>query len=160
LLTGSTPFDRKELIESGLDAMRKTIREREPPRPSTRLTQQLVAASHKSAAELTGDNGGALTSRRNTSSKEQIHSDLDGIVLKALEKDRARRYQTANALAADIQRHLRHEPVIARPPSPLYLFRKTLRRNRAAFAVAAAVALLLVTGTVFSLRDAVHTRRQ
>src|SRR6185436_6170 len=81
------------------------------------------------------------------------------IVLKALEKDRTRRYQTAADFAADLQRHLDNEPVVACPPNPLYLFRKLVRRNRPAFAIASAIALLLMAGVIFSVRDATHTRR-
>src|SRR4029078_1714451 len=88
----------------------------------------------------------------------QLRGDLDWIVLKALEKDRTRRYETANALAMDIQRHLRHEPVIARPPGRVYLLQKSVRRNLLAFVIAASVALLLVAGVIFATLDAVKTR--
>jgi len=99
LLTGSTPFDTKELLKSGLDEMRKIIREREPVRPSTRLTTQ---------------ERGKAESRKQ---KAEIEADLDWIVMKCLEKDRTRRYETANGVAQDIERHLKNEPVVARPPS-------------------------------------------
>jgi serine/threonine protein kinase len=102
LLTGSTPFDTKELLRSGLDEMRKTIREREPMRPSTRL-------SHTMAAPPRGD-----SAIRNPHSA--IDTDLDWIVMKALEKDRGRRFESADGLAADVLRHLHLEPVLARPP--------------------------------------------
>ena len=100
LLTGKTPFDGRELLASGLDEMRRTIREKEPVRPSTRLKKERVA-SPKS---------------RVVNPKSQIDSDLDWIVMKCLEKDRARRYETANSLASDIQKHLNDEAVDARPP--------------------------------------------
>ena len=173
LLTGYLPFDSEKWLKSGLDAMRKAIRETEPIRPSTRLTQELsaVAASRQGAVDSARgersdhgieEEGGALTSRRCSPPKEliaQLRGDLDWIVLRALEKDRNRRYQTATDFAADIQRHLNHEPVIARPPSPLYLLGKLLRRNRPAFTVAFATALLLVAGVLFIVLDAVRTRR-
>jgi WD40 repeat protein len=137
-------------LKSGIDAVRKAIREEEPTRPSTRLTMELAAKAITPTA-----------AGRRAPSKEliaQLRGDLDCIVLKALEKDRTRRYATANGLAADIQRHLANQPVLARPPSRLYLLRKLARRNRAAFAVSTAVALLLISGIVFTLRDAARSR--
>src|SRR5262249_42621618 len=83
---------------------------------------------------------------------------LDWIVMKCLEKDRTRRYETANGLAMDLMRHLRNEPVVARPPSQLYRFQKAARRNRAAFAGAAAVLVALAIGVVVSLAEAVQAR--
>ncbi len=137
LLTGRTPFDAKELMAGGLDAMRRIILEQEPARPSTRLSTLLAAelttvASHRQAepARL-----GTL-----------LRGDLDWIVMKALEKNRTRRYETANGLAADVQRHLDSEPVIARPPSTGYRFQKLIRRNKLAFAAASAVTAALVLG--------------
>ncbi len=144
LLTGRPPFDPKELLAAGLDEMRRIIREKEPTKPSTSLRQ----------AVLTRPVHSPLVTRHSS-----LASDLDWIVLKALEKDRKRRYETANGLATDIQRYLRDEPVVARPPSRLYLLRKTIRRNRPAFATGVAVALLLVAGVIFATRDAVKTRR-
>lgn len=129
LLTGKTPFDSKELVRSGLDEMRKTIREKEPLRPSARLAG---AAS-------------APTSRAST-----LPSDLDWIVMKCLEKDRVRRYDTADGLAADIERFLNNEPILARPPSQIYKLRKLLRRNKAAFAALTGVAVALIGGLLFS----------
>ena len=113
LLTGQTPFDHQELVKVGLDAMRQTIREKEPPRPSTRL-------STLEAAELS-----TVAKARRSEPPKLIHSvrgDLDWIVMKCLAKDRARRYDTANGLARDVERHLHNEPVVARPPSRLYEF--------------------------------------
>src|SRR5437667_6262878 len=121
LLTGQTPFDAKELLQAGLDEMRRTIREKEPMRPSTKLTRERAARGL----------GSAKSEIRNP--KSEIDQDLDWIVMKCLEKDRARRYETANGLADDIQRHLSNEPVVARPPSNLYRFQKFIRRNKAAF---------------------------
>src|SRR6185503_1053132 len=105
LLTGQTPFDTKDLLAAGLEAMRRTIQEKEPPRPSTRL--KLATA----AQQLQGAGQSKIKNQ-----KSKIANDLDWIVMKALEKDRARRYETANGLAMDVQRYLADEPVVARPP--------------------------------------------
>src|SRR5437660_750986 len=132
LLTGKTPLDQKELLAVGLDEMRRTIREKEPLRPSTRLTQEL-------ALDLT-----TTAKHRRIEPPKLVYllrGDLDWIVMKALEKDRARRYETANGLARDVQRHLADEPVVARPPSTLYRLQKTARRNKVACAAGAAVLL-------------------
>jgi hypothetical protein len=137
LLTGRTPFDGRELLKAGLDEMRRTLREKEPPRPSSRL------------AALPAPELAATAARRATESRKlvaSLHGDLDWIVMRALEKDRGRRYETANALAVDLQRHLNHEPVVARPPSRLYRFKKLVRRNRVVFAAGGAVAAALVLG--------------
>ncbi len=137
LLTGKTPFDTKELLGSGLDDFRKTLRERAPPRPSERLLT-IPREAVATAAE----------SRRTDPSHlySLLRDDLDWVVMKALEKDHRRRYETANGLAMDIQRHLSCEPVTAHPPSGFYQFRKLVRRNRGVFATAGAVALALVIG--------------
>jgi hypothetical protein len=137
LLTGRTPFDTKELLGSGLDDFRRTLRERAPPRPSDRLLtipREDVAA----AAENRETNPSSLYSL--------LRDDLDWVVMKALEKDHRRRYETANGLAMDIQRHLSCEPVTAHPRSGFYQFRKLVRRNRVVFATGGAVALALVIG--------------
>jgi hypothetical protein len=137
LLTGKPPFEQNELLASGLDEMRKTLREREPHRPSTRLdTFQ--------PAELT-----ATALRRHIEPPRLqllLKGDLDWIVMKALEKDRRRRYETANGLAMDVRCFLDNEPVSARSPSRWYRFQKLVRRNRGVFAAAGAVALALVIG--------------
>src|SRR5579871_3925825 len=120
LLTGKTPFDAKELLQSGLDEMRRTLRECEPQRPSTMLTtlqgNELTATAHRRHSEPP-----KLVSL--------VRGDLDWIVLKALEKDRMRRYETANGLSMDVQRYLKNEPVVARPPSRIYLLQKLFHRN-------------------------------
>jgi serine/threonine protein kinase/tetratricopeptide (TPR) repeat protein len=137
LLTGKTPFDAQELLASGLDTMRRTIREQEPERPSTRLSTML-------ADELT-----TTAKHRHTDSAKLIHAlrgDLDWIVMKCLEKDRARRYETANGVASDVQRHLNCEPVVARPPSRLYEFQRTVRRHKFGFAAAGAIGAALLLG--------------
>jgi tetratricopeptide (TPR) repeat protein len=138
LLTGRTPFDPKELTAAGLDGLRRTLRETEPPRPSLMLST------------LTRDELGVAAGVRRDEPQKLIsllRGDLDWIVMKALEKDRARRYETANGLAMDLQRHLNNEPVIARPPSRLYRFSKLVRRNRVVFAAGGAVVLALMAGT-------------
>ena len=142
LLTGRTPFDGQELIQSGLDEMRRTIREKEPLRPSTRLSTMLDA-------DLT-----AVAKRQSAEPPKLVHfirGDLDWIVMKALEKDRTRRFESAGGLALDVQRFLKNEPVEARPPSGLYRFQKMVRRNKTAFAGAAAVFAALVLGLGLSL---------
>jgi hypothetical protein len=137
LLAGSTPFDTSELMSQGIDAMRKTIREKEPPRLSTRF------------ATLKGEELTTTAKRRSPDKSKLMHQlkgDMDWIVMKCLEKDRTRRYETANGLAADLKRHLNNEPIVARPPSSAYRFQKLVRRNKLAFAAAGAVAAALVVG--------------
>jgi serine/threonine protein kinase/WD40 repeat protein len=137
LLAGSTPFDGKELMSQGIDAMRKTIREMEPPRPSTRF------------ATLKGEELTTTARRRSADTSKLIHQlkgDIDWIVMKCLEKDRTRRYETANGLATDLKRHLNNEPVIARPPSAAYKFQKAFRRNKLVYSAATAIVLALAAG--------------
>ncbi|HEX5221292.1 MAG TPA: serine/threonine-protein kinase [Verrucomicrobiae bacterium] len=141
LLTGYPPFDQKELLAAGLDEMRRTIREREPPKPSTRLT--LLGKE-----ELT-----TAAQRRQTEAPKLVHrvrGDLDWIVMKCLEKDRTRRYETANGLGADIQRHINNEPVMARPPGEIYRLQKWVKRNKLTFTATAAVFVALTAGLVVS----------
>jgi len=162
LLTGKTPFGARELLAAGLDEMRRTILEAEPPKPSTRLTQELANAGARQIHTQSGDEGRA-SSRRLLQMKELIHllrGDLDWIVMKCLEKDRGRRYDTANGLAMDITRHLESEPVIARPPSNFYRFQKGIRRHRTAFATASAVGLALLAGAVLSTWQALRARKE
>ena len=141
LLTGRTPFDPKQLMQAGFDEMRRTLREREPQRPSAILTtlqnDELTATARHRHAEPP-----RLIS--------QLRGDLDWIVMKALEKDRKRRYETANALAQDIQRYLNNEPVVARPPSRTYRLQKLVRRNKAVFASGFAITLILICGSAVS----------
>jgi hypothetical protein len=137
LLTSKTPFNQSELLEAGLDEMRRTLREREPHRPSAKLNT-LHGTELTSTAQQRQVDPSKLVS--------QLRGDLDWIVMKALEKDRRRRYETANGLALDIQRHLNHEPVLARPPSRFYRFQKLVRRNQGVFAAVSAVALALLIG--------------
>ena len=142
LLTGSTPFDAKELAQSGIDAMRKMIREQEPVRPSTKLSQSIQTGSIRVNQSSTAD--------RETIAA--LRGDLDWIVMKCLEKDRSRRYETANGLALDLNRHLNHEPVLACPPSAFYRLHKAWRRNRIAVSAGVAVAASLVIGLSVSMQ--------
>jgi eukaryotic-like serine/threonine-protein kinase len=168
LLAGSTPFDAKELMASGIDAMRKTIREKEPVRPSTKLSQTLVAANVSSlnspaAGKPTTEEEVRADSRRLLRVKETIHQlkgDLDWIVMKCLEKDRQRRYETANGLAADLKRHLTNEPVAARPPSTAYRFQKLLRRNKVMSVATALVLTAILVGTAISIGQTLRARRE
>ncbi len=134
LLTGSTPFDRSRLMEAGLDEIRRIIREEEPVKPSTKIsTLKQVAAD--------------VSKHRKTEPKRlsaALRGDLDWIVMKALEKDRRRRYETAKDFAQDIGRYLSSEPVEASPPSLIYRTRKFVRRNRAFVAGSTTAALMLV----------------
>src|SRR5438876_1747256 len=150
LLTGKTPFDTQDLLAAGLDEMRRTIREKEPARPSTRLSTML-------AGELT-----TTAKHRHTYALKLIHrlrGDLDWIVMKSLEKDRTRRYETANGIAADLKRHLNNEPVVAGPPSNLYRLQKSFRRNKLVFTAATAVVVALVAGTGVSTWQAFAARK-
>ncbi len=141
LLTGRTPFDTKELLKSGVYEMRRTLREREPTTPSAKLRT------------LNGEELTKMAMQRHVEPPQllsQLRGDLDWIIMKALEKDRKRRYETANGLAMDIQRYLVNEPVIARPPSNWYRLQKLVRRNRIVFIAGAAVGAALLIGTVTS----------
>jgi serine/threonine protein kinase len=137
LLTGRTPFDGRKLAESGMERMRRTLREADPPRPSA-MVKSMPA----------GDLTRVAVNRQAEPARlaGQLRGDLDWIVMKALEKDRAHRYQTANGLALDVQRYLESEPVAARPPSQRYRFQKLVRRNKLVFGAAAAVVAALVIG--------------
>jgi WD40 repeat protein/serine/threonine protein kinase len=139
LLTGTTPLDKERLKTAGFDDVRRIIRDEEPPRPSTRFSTMGEAAQRSISAQRRSDpkHLGRL-----------VRGELDWIVMKALEKDRARRYESASALAMDIQRHLNNEPILARSPSAMYRSRKFVRRNRSAVMVAAALLLVLCLGLV------------
>jgi len=137
LLTGKTPFDSNELLRAGWDRMRRTIRDTEAQRPSTRLT----ALSREELARI--------SSHRRAQPLKLIHAvrgDLDWIVMKCLEKLPSRRYDTCNSLAGDIEHHLHREPVVARPPSNLYKFNKFVRRNLVAVSAGAVVVVAMAFG--------------
>jgi serine/threonine protein kinase/tetratricopeptide (TPR) repeat protein len=137
LLTGSTPLERNRLKETALLEVLRLIREEEPPRPSTRLS---------TTAELP-----AVAANRGLEPKKLsgvVRGELDWIVMKALDKDRSRRYESANSLAGDIERYLHQEPVQACPPSALYRLRKLVRRNKLLFTAALVVAVTLLAAVV------------
>jgi serine/threonine protein kinase/tetratricopeptide (TPR) repeat protein len=137
LLTGSPPFSKKELDRKGLLEMLRVLREEEPPRPSTKLS--------------TADSLPTLSANRGTEPKKLtglLRYELDWIVMKALEKDRTRRYETANGFAADVLRYLAGEAVLAHPPSTRYRVKKFVRRNRAMVTTGSCVATALLAGVV------------
>jgi WD40 repeat protein/serine/threonine protein kinase len=150
LLTSQTPFDPKELLRAGLDELRRKIREDEPPRPSTRLSTMMDADLTTIAKHYDAEPPKLIN---------LLRGDLDWIVMKALEKDRTRRYETANGMAMDIERFLHNEPVLARPPSRIYRFTKFARRNRPAFAAATAVTAAILLGLVVSAWQAIRATR-
>jgi serine/threonine protein kinase len=152
LLTGATPFDRERLRTVPFDELRRIIREEEPARPSSRISTLGVAAA-------------TVTTNRQTDParlRRLLGGELDWIVMKCLEKDRTRRYATANGLARDLQRYLRNQPVEAGPPSAVYKLRKFLVRNKTLVVAAALVLLALVggiIGTSWGLLRAENARR-
>ena len=152
LLTGSPPFTRKELEKAGMLEMLRVIREQEPSKPSTKLS---TAEGLPTLAANRGTEPAKLT--------KLVRGELDWIVMKALEKDRNRRYETANGFAMDVQRYLADEPVLACPPSAGYRLRKFARRNKGGLAVAALVLFFLVllgSGVGWAWRDrAARARR-
>jgi serine/threonine protein kinase len=139
LLTGTTPFDGETLKKVGFDEMRRIIREEEPPKPSARLST-MQQAHLLTIAERRG-----LEPRRLS---QHLRGELDWIVMRALEKDRNRRYESAGSLAADVRRYLSDEPVQACPPSAGYRLRKFARRNKGWIAAASAAALVLALAVV------------
>jgi eukaryotic-like serine/threonine-protein kinase len=146
LLVGALPFDPKELRQAGFDEIRRRIREVDPPRPSTRLSTMGEASTTQAQNRRT----------ERPALIRELRGDLDWITMKALEKDRTRRYGSPSELAADIDRYLQHQPIIARPPSTVYKARKFVRRHRVGVGVAATLATLLVA---FSITTALQARR-
>jgi tetratricopeptide (TPR) repeat protein len=146
LLVGALPFDPKELRRAGFDEVRRKIREEQPPKPSTRLSTlgeaQTVSAQNRRTEPP------ALV--------RQIRGDLDWITMKALEKDRTRRYGSPSELAADIERFMHHQPIVARPPSTLYKTMRFARRHRVGVGAAAMLTILLI---VFSTVTAIQAKR-
>lgn len=151
LLTGQPLFNGKTLAAAGYDEMRRIIREQEPPRPSLRLS-------------TISDQDETTRIRRVQGAPPQklsrlARGELDWIVMKALDKERARRYETASAFAADIARYLAHEPVEAGPPSAFYRFRKFARRNKAVIGTATLIATIILAATGVSISQAVEAHR-
>jgi tetratricopeptide (TPR) repeat protein/predicted Ser/Thr protein kinase len=153
LLAGALPFDPKALRKGGLAAIQRFIREQEPPRPSSRL--ESLGTGADAIARNRGLNVSGLVRR--------LRGDLDWIILKALEKDRTRRYETANALAFDIRRHLEDEPVSAGAPTTIYRARKFIRRHRAgvvSLVLLGAVLIAGIIGTTIGLLRAVRAEQR
>lgn len=144
LLTGTSPYDQKRMITASFDELRRIIREEELPVPSSRLST--LRESNSTVSENRQVTPVQLTAL--------LRGDLDWVVMKAIEKDRHRRYESASALAADIRRHLNHEPVEARPPSTWYRWSKFARRNRVPITTASLVASAMIFGTGISIWQA------
>ena len=147
LLTGTTPFEERRMQQAALDEIRRMIREEDPPSPSSRFST------------TAGETQTAIAAHRRVDPRRLsrlVRGELDWIVMKALEKDRTRRYETANGFAADIVRYLSGEPVRACPPSATYRFRKFAGRNRATIASATVLAAALVLGTAISTWQAIR----
>jgi serine/threonine protein kinase len=146
LLTGTTPFDQSKFRTASYDEIRRIIREEEPPRPSTRFS--------------TLGGSAAIVSANRQSDPHKLNrllrGELDWITMKALEKDRQRRYETTSAFAADIRRYLTNQPVEAGPPSAWYRLRKSARRNRTLLTTTALVGVALIAGTAVSLWQAIR----
>ncbi len=151
LLTGTIPHDKDRLHAASYDELRWIIREEDPPRPSARIST-LAADLATTIAERRRTDPGRL--------RQAVRGELDWIVMKCLEKDRNRRYESANNLAAEILRYLNDEPVLACPPSPIYRLRKFARRNRPALVTTALVAAALIVGSVVSVSQAVQASRE
>lgn len=150
LLTGHTPFDGQQLLQAGYDEMRRHLREVEPLKPSTRLNT-LSLEDQTSVA------------RRHNTSRERLrhllHGDLDWVVMKAMEKDRARRYDSASDLAKDLERYLDNQPVMAAAPSALYRLQKFAQRHRAGVVTTILLIALLIAGTIVSSYFAIRATR-
>lgn len=143
LLTGTTPFDSERLKQAAFEEMRRIIREEEPPKPSTRLSTLGATLS-------------SVSLKRKTEPRKLpalVRGDLDWIVMKALDKDRNRRYETASEFGQDIQRHLRDEPVLAGPPGLVYRARKFGRRHRQALLVGLAFVACICVSSVLAIEQ-------
>jgi serine/threonine protein kinase/Flp pilus assembly protein TadD len=151
LLTGRTPFDPEKLMSAGFDEIRRVIREEEPPTPSTFLSTMQLDARGNVARRRSAEDAKLIAA---------VRGDLDWIVMKALEKDRNRRFETANEFARDIERHLANEPVHARPPSAGYRLRRFVTRNRLAVAAGTAVTIAIVVGVAGIAWQALRAERE
>ena len=148
LLAGEPPFNLKD--SPGVDQIRQRIRTEDPPKPSTRY-------------RMLGPDGRETIARTRGTLPPQLatllQGDLDWIVMRCLEKERARRYETTDALAMDLQRYLQHEPIVARPPSNLYVLQKLVRRHRWGFAAALSIFVVLALGVIASTWQAIRATR-
>jgi serine/threonine protein kinase/Flp pilus assembly protein TadD len=167
LLTGTTPFSKERFRQAAYDEIRRIIREEEPPKPSTRLSDLNLSPSP--SPHRGGERAGVTTTLASVAAQRHtepakltrlVKGELDWIVMKALEKDRNRRYETANGFAMDVQRYLADEPVLACPPSAGYRLRKVLRRNRGTVLAASLVLGVLVAGVVSTTWQAVRAERR
>ena len=152
LLTGSPPFDPRSLLSQSYTEIQRIIREVEPPRPSTRLAEKSWRSQATDGATISVDPKTLV---------RELRGDLDWVVMKCLEKDRARRYETAKDIALDIERYLNNCPVLAGPPTLSYRFRKFARRNRAALLALSGIAAALVIGiglAIAGFMEAIHQR--
>ncbi len=148
LLTGTTPFDSRTLREAGYAQMQRIIRDSQPPKPSTRLSS--LGATLTDTAHC--------RRMRPENLCNAVRGDLDWIVMKSMDKDRTRRYESANGLALDIERHLDNEPIVARPPNAAYRFQKMVKRNKLVVAAGTSVVAALVIGLGISVHMFVRER--
>jgi tetratricopeptide (TPR) repeat protein len=151
LLTGTTPFDKERFRSASYDELRRIIREEDPPRPSTRVST------------MADDLATTVAERQRSEPRrllQTLRGDLDWIVMRSLDKDRARRYPTANALAMDVQRYLSDKPVEACRPTPSYLLKKFIRRNKVAVLAGSAMAALVLSAVVILLVSNARIRRE
>jgi WD40 repeat protein/serine/threonine protein kinase len=151
LLTGRTPFTKEEFEKAGLDEVFRLIREQDPPRPSTRL------------GTLTGEELTAISARRQSEPaklNKLLRGDLDWIVMKCLEKNRQRRYETPDSLAQDVERHLKSEPVLARPHSLRYTLARFVKRHQAGVGFGAALGVAILAGSGLSIWQAIRASEQ
>ena len=155
LLTGRTPFTNEQLQNAQLDEVLRVIREQEPPKPSTRLTEDLLADGLGRRTSTQPDES-APSRQRLQQLIGLLRGELDWIILKALDKDRARRYATANGFATDLRRYLSGETVTAAPPTLAYRLNKFARKNRIVIATGAAFAALLIAGILATAWQAVR----
>lgn len=149
LLTGTTPFEKRRIREAAFDEICRIIREEEPPKPSTR-----ISTMGKEATDVSSSGPSGLKHL-----SQLVRGDLDWIVMKALEKERSRRYETAAELAADVVRHLNHEPIVASSPSLIYKLQKFSRRNKAAVTTASIIVVLLILGVMSTSWQAIRANQ-
>ncbi|GAB4384003.1 MAG: hypothetical protein Kow0022_05290 [Phycisphaerales bacterium] len=160
LLTGTLPLDRQQMREAGISEVHRLLMEVEPPKPSTRI-RALTAGARSPAGQ--SDALSRISEARQAEPRvlcSILRRDLDWVVMKCMEKERARRYATPAEIAAELRRFLASEPVLAGPPSATYRFGKLVRRHRVAFALGGAMVIVLVSATAVSVRFALQAQRQ